>query len=98
MTIKVKIAEREYPLRVKTEEDEEHARKAAKEINDGLQQLRAQYAARDMQDLLAAVALNLAVRLFRLEGSELPALSKRLNSLNDKMNHFLNGDIDADVL
>ena len=59
LSIKVKIADREYPLSVLAEE-EEGVRKAAKLINDNIKHLENNYAVRDKQDLLAMTALQYA--------------------------------------
>jgi cell division protein ZapA (FtsZ GTPase activity inhibitor) len=59
LSIKVKIADREYPLSVLMEE-EEGVRKAAKLINDNIKSLDGNYSVRDKQDLIAMTALQYA--------------------------------------
>lgn len=56
ININLQIAGRSYPLKIKPEE-EETVRLAAKRLNDKVQQLQEQYAAKDKQDYLAMCAL-----------------------------------------
>jgi cell division protein ZapA len=62
LSIKVKIAEREYPISVKPEE-EQGVRMAAKMINDNVRDLEQNYAVRDKIDLLAMTALQFATQV-----------------------------------
>ncbi len=66
LSIKIKIANRVYPLTVNTDE-EEGIRKAADEINHSIGEFERLYDVKDKQDLLAMVALKLATRNFDLE-------------------------------
>lgn len=59
LSIKVSIANRVYPLKVKQEE-EEGVRKAAKLINDRIKEYESNYSVRDKQDLLAMCVLQFA--------------------------------------
>ena len=59
LSIKIRIADREYPMRV-TEEEEERLRKAGRMINERLKMFREQFGIEDKQDLLAMVALEVA--------------------------------------
>lgn len=59
LSIKVKIANRVYPLTVNAKE-EEGVRKAAEEINKSVAEYERLYAVKDYQDLLAMVALKTA--------------------------------------
>jgi len=56
ININLQIAGRSYPLKIKPEE-EETVRLAAKKLNEKVQQLQEQYAAKDKQDYLAMCAL-----------------------------------------
>lgn len=62
LSIKVTIADRTYPLTIKREEEEE-IRKAAKMINDNVEELLSKYAVKDKQDLLAMTALQYSSEL-----------------------------------
>ena len=59
LRIKLSIADRVYPLTIKSEQ-EEGLRIAAKRINDLIKQFEKSYAVRDKQDVLAMCALQFA--------------------------------------
>jgi cell division protein ZapA len=61
LSIKIKIAEREYPMKVKRHE-EERVRAAGKIINEKLKYYREQFGIDDKQDLLAMVAFDSLVQ------------------------------------
>lgn len=60
LAIKVKIGEREYPMRVRPE-DEAKIRHAGKLINEKLRKYKAEFGLDDFQDLLAMVAFDCMV-------------------------------------
>ena len=60
LSIKIKIADREYPMKVKPE-DEERVRKAGKNINERIRSYRERFGIDDKQDLLAMVAFDCLV-------------------------------------
>ena len=60
LAIRVKIGDREYPMRVKPE-DEGKIRHAGKLINEKLRKYRAEYGLNDTTDLLAMVAFDCMV-------------------------------------
>jgi cell division protein ZapA len=59
LSIKIRIADRDYPMRV-TEEEEERLRIAGRMLNERLKLFRDQFGIDDKQDLLAMVALEVA--------------------------------------
>lgn len=59
LSIKVTIANRQYPLKIARVE-EESVRKAAKLINERIKEYEENYAVRDPQDLLAMCVLQFA--------------------------------------
>jgi cell division protein ZapA (FtsZ GTPase activity inhibitor) len=61
LSIKVVVAGRTYPLTV-SEEEAPKVEAAAKDINKAVKLLQENYAVKDMQDLLAMTALQLAVK------------------------------------
>lgn len=61
LSIKIKIAEREYPMKVKKDE-EEKVRAAGKLINEKLKNYKEQFGVEDKQDLLAMVAFDCVVQ------------------------------------
>jgi cell division protein ZapA len=66
LSIKIKIANRVYPLTIDAKE-EESVRKAADEINHSISEFERLYAVKDKQDLLAMVALKISSRNSELE-------------------------------
>lgn len=67
LSIRIRIADREYPMKVKREE-EERVRAAGKWINERLKSFKDQFGTDDKQDLLAMVAFDSVVQ--RLAGEE----------------------------
>lgn len=61
LSLKVVVAGRTYPLTV-NESEKERVLKAAEDINKSIQLLQVNYAVKDMQDLLAMTALQLATK------------------------------------
>ncbi len=60
LSIKIKIADREYPMKV-SPEDEELVRKAGKLLNDKLRVYRTKFGIDDKQDLLSMVAFDVLI-------------------------------------
>jgi cell division protein ZapA len=92
LSIKVKIADREYPLKVRKDE-EERIRMAAKLLNEKIKQFKDQFGKDDKQDLLAMAAFDMAVE--KLRQQEKIALTNehlenRLDYLEDLINTALN--------
>jgi cell division protein ZapA len=97
LSIKIKIADRDYPMRVSPEE-EERLRVAGKFLNERLKLFRDQFGITDKQDLLAMVALETAAdRLKTVESVSQSdtTFSDKLTRLNDTLN-ALNLDEKAD--
>ena len=67
LSINVEIAGRNYPLNVKPEE-EENVRLAAKQINESVERLKANYPMTDMRDLLSMAALQVCTRVLNSAG------------------------------
>ncbi len=61
LSLKVVVAGRTYPLSVEADEVQK-VEAAAKDINKAIKMLQDNYAVKDMQDLLAMTALQLAVK------------------------------------
>lgn len=92
LSIKVKIADREYPLKVRKDE-EERIKMAAKLLNDKIKQFKDQFGKDDKQDLLAMAAFDLAVEKLRKEEKIALTnehLENRLDYLEDLINTALN--------
>jgi cell division protein ZapA len=83
--IKIRIAEREYPMRVK-EEEEERLRVVGKLLNERLRFFKEQFGIQDKQDLLAMVAFETMVDKLKLEeekDNHLSEVGQKLNTLDD---------------
>lgn len=57
LSIKIRIGDREYPMRVEAEE-EEQIRRAGRMVNEQLRAYRDRFGTTDKQDLLAMVAFD----------------------------------------
>lgn len=66
LSIKIKIGDREYPMKVKPDE-EQRVRNASKQINEKLRVYREQFGIDDKEDLLAMVAFDCLVSLMKNE-------------------------------
>jgi hypothetical protein len=91
VSIKINVADRIYPIRIKAEE-EELVREAARGIDEHISKLALNYAPKDKQDLLAMSLLYYATTSARLDGSntiEDKDISERLERLNQQLNQFL---------
>jgi len=84
LSIKIKIADREYPMKVEPEE-EERIRKAGKIVNEKIKLFKSQFGIDDKQDLLAMVAFDALVERLKTEGSTTDdnLLQEKLAGLNN---------------
>jgi cell division protein ZapA len=89
LSIKVQIAERFYPLKIK-QTDEEKIRKAAKLINDKVLQYKQRYTDKDTQDFVAMAALQFVINLLDCEQQQnVVSLEKELVDLNSELDQLL---------
>lgn len=77
LALKIVLAGRTYPLTIKAEE-ENAVREAAERINANIQKLQGSYAVKDMQDLLAMTALQMAVQM-KSPSESAPAIQPQFN-------------------
>ena len=85
LSIKIKIADREYPMKVDAE-DEERIRLAGKKINEKIKLYRDQFGIDDKQDLLAMVAFDILVDKSHKEEFDVindESILERINNLNN---------------
>ncbi|TYR35394.1 cell division protein ZapA [Sphingobacterium phlebotomi] len=90
ISIKINIADRVYPLRVATEE-EEVIRYAAKLINEKIKELQENYAVRDKQDLLSMCVLQYATGMIKAERNAQQhedGLEEQVHELDDMLTNF----------
>ena len=85
LSIKIKIGDREYPMKVKPEE-EQRVRNASKQINEKLRVYREQFGIDDKEDLLAMVAFDCLVSLMKNEEQSTAIDSNTENRLNQLEN------------
>ena len=89
LSIKVQIAERFYPLKIK-KQDEEKIRKAAKLINDKVLQYKQRYTDKDAQDFMAMAALQFVINLLDCEQQQnVVSLEKELGILSSELDELL---------
>ena len=85
LPIKIRIAERDYPMRVAVA-DEERLRLAGRQLSERLREFREQYGIQDKQDLLAMVALATMADSLKVskekDGTD-AALTERLARLDE---------------
>ena len=85
LSIKIKIADREYPMKVKRT-DEERIRTAGKLINEKLRSYREQFGIEDKQDLLAMVAFDCLIDKMAVEDTHQTVdqtVFEKINHLNN---------------
>ncbi|GGC75618.1 cell division protein ZapA [Pedobacter quisquiliarum] len=90
ISIKISIADRIYPLKVATEE-EEIVRRAAKVINERIKDYQENYAVRDKQDLLSMALLHYATAALRVESKvqdQDTAVTEKIEELDNLLNDF----------
>jgi cell division protein ZapA len=66
LSIKIRIGNREYPMKVKAE-DEESIRRAGKLLNEKIKTYQTQFGIDDTQDLVAMVAFDCLVEKIKSE-------------------------------
>ena len=87
LSLKIVVAGRTYPLTVNEGEDAKII-KAADDINRAINMLQENYAVKDMQDLLAMTALQLATKNSGTQNStsELEQVENKLENLLKNLN------------
>lgn len=91
LSIRIKIGDREYPMKVSAAE-EEKVRRAGKLINEKMREYTARFGLHDKQDLLAMVAFDCIVERFETEsntGSVDETISNKLDHLNSLLSQVL---------
>jgi cell division protein ZapA len=91
LSIKIKIADREYPMKVKLQ-DEERIRTAGKLINEKLKSYREQFGIEDKQDLLAMVAFDSLVDKMAVEDTH-QVIDQTVFEKVNQLNHLVSQSI-----
>ena len=90
LSIRINIGEKYYPLRIEREE-EEIIRKAAKAINDKLNQYKGKYSERDMVDLLAMTALQYTKKYYeKLADTDTDQINAEIKQINTDLEEYIN--------
>jgi len=85
LSIRIKIGDRDYPLKANALE-EERLRRAGKIINEKIKTFRDKFGIDNMQDLLAMVAFDCQVNTLKAEELELEtnqAITSKLNTIEN---------------
>jgi cell division protein ZapA len=91
LSIKIKIADREYPMKVKRA-DEERVRMAGKLINEKVKSYKEQYGIDDKQDLLAMVAFDCLIDKMASEETH-QVIDQTVFEKVDRLNHLVSQSI-----
>lgn len=91
LSIKIRIADREYPMKVKRS-DEERVRIAGKLINEKLKSYREQFGIDDKQDLLSMVAFDCIVDKMAVEETHQSVDQTVFEKVN-QLNHLVSQSI-----
>ncbi|MBC6606997.1 cell division protein ZapA [Hymenobacter sp. BT188] len=93
LAIKIRIAERDYPMRVSPLE-EERLRLAGRQLNERIKEFREQYGIQDKQDLLAMIALSTmadGLKVSKEKDGTDAALTERLTRLDNLLSSLVLG-------
>ena len=93
LSIKIRIAERDYPMRVSPLE-EERLRLAGRQLNERIKEFREQYGIQDKQDLLAMIALSTiadGLKVSKEKDGTDAALTERLTRLDNLLSSLVLG-------
>ncbi|MFY0671809.1 MAG: cell division protein ZapA [Bacteroidia bacterium] len=69
VSIKVKIADRVFPIKVSTSE-EFYVRKAVKQLDQQIKEMRSKYGINEYKDVLAMISLQLATEQAKIESKK----------------------------
>lgn len=93
LSIRVTIADRVFPLRIKRD-DEEKFRKAAKTINDRVLSYRERYPEKDAHDSLAMASLQFVINLGEFEDKyNVQPIVESIKELNQKLDLLLSEEL-----
>lgn len=91
LSINIKIENRNYPMKINTE-DEEDLRLAGKLINDKIKMFRSHFNRSDLQDLLSMIAIEVVSENIKLKNrlaTEQDSINKQLEHLDKKLSNYL---------
>lgn len=91
LSIRLKIGDREYPMKVKVE-DEAKIRHAGKLINDKIKRYREEFGLDDRQDLLAMVAFDCMIESMdqnQINSDESELIKSGITRINEQLSSLL---------
>ena len=92
LSIKVNVADRFYPLKIDSK-DEEKIRKAARLINEKVLLYKQRYNDKDTQDFLAMAALQYVTKVLEYEMQDTDAsLVQNLKELDEELAEYLKAE------
>jgi len=92
LSIKVNVADRFYPLKIDSK-DEEKIRKAARMINEKVLLYKQRYSDKDTQDFLAMAALQYVTKVLENEKHETDtSLLQNLKELDEELAEYLKAE------
>ena len=92
LSIKVNVADRFYPLKIDSK-DEEKIRKAARLINEKVLLYKQRYGDKDTQDFLAMAALQYVTKVLEYEQQDSDTLLlQNLKELDDELAEYLKAE------
>ncbi len=90
LSIQINIADRYYPLKVERT-DEEKIRRAAKMINNKIQQYKERFKDKDMQDFLAMTSLQFVTKVLESETKiNSSNIVESISEINLNLEEYLN--------
>ncbi|MDN3686662.1 cell division protein ZapA [Cyclobacterium jeungdonense] len=91
LSIRIKIGDREYPMKVKADE-EARIRRVGKLINDKIKKYREEFGLEDRQDLLAMVSFDCMVESMELnetQSNESEQIKNVVSQVNQRLDALL---------
>lgn len=92
VSIKVKIADRVFPLKVSTQE-EPFVRQAVKQLDQKIKEIRANYGIKEYKDILAMIALELATAKARRDAKkwiEDDGVNDKIDDIDELLDAYMN--------
>lgn len=89
LTIRLKILEREYQLKIFPSE-EEKIREACKRVNDKIEKFRSMYPSNvESKDLLAMASLQIAIELIEIENHQKNDIGDSIERIAEEVDEFI---------
>lgn len=90
VSIKIKIADRVFPIKVSTQE-EYYVRKAVKNLDQKIKTYRSRYGINEYKDVLAMISLELATEQAKLKDKEWledDGITDKIDEIDEKLNVY----------